>query len=208
MKRLLVSLCIIGSLAVYDVSADMVVNDITADLVNSAPGSKSPFAVKDELTNFVVGSNWTDVAHIDMLISTENFPFYPAFSNTINGLTFTGWGNTPNGQFHLTVTGESLPEYIDLGFYIAPQQVDNTAKKPQQQSDIYYIGRLETGNQFDITFNYTVGKKPAGKMYVYYNIPSNVNAVSESNDIPEPAPLALMLGGLLGLGYIRRRAVA
>lgn len=45
-------------------------------------------------------------------------------------------------------------------------------------------------------------------MYVYYNIPSNVNAVSESNDIPEPAPLALMLGGLLGLGYIRRRAVA
>jgi len=134
------------------------------------------------------------------------------FNNTVAGGTINSWLITPefdatNGvdiSFYLRAGGEGYSDTLSYGFYGVGASMVTVNPVPDSGWTLYNV-HLDADTLGTTRFAFQYGGTYDTANFVGLDS-LTVTTADATGDVPEPASLALLAGGLLGLGAIRRRA--
>jgi hypothetical protein len=134
------------------------------------------------------------------------------FNNAAPGGTINSWLITPEFDarggvdisFYLRAAGEGYADQVSYGFYGVSATTTTVNPVPDSGWTLYNV-HLDANTLGTARFAFQYGGTYDSANYVGLDS-LNISTPTAAGDVPEPASLALLAGGLLGLGAMRRRA--
>jgi len=134
------------------------------------------------------------------------------YNNAGAGGTINSWLITPEFDasggvdisFYLRAAGGGYADQISYGFYGTGAAMTTINPVPDSDWTLYSV-HLDANSLGTTRFAFQYGGTYDSANYVGLDS-LTISAADATGDVPEPASLALIAGGLLGLGAMRRRA--